>query len=386
MSTTPRTVRRTVLGLLIVVLGGVAARQLMLRPVHVQTHVVATGEVRGEVAGTGTLEARFKTTVSPRIQERLVEVPVDQGDTVRSGQLLAKLDDAELQRQLAVAEATLAAARATVERVRTDEARAKAVLEQAQLSHRRSTELLAGKIAAQADFDRAAEALRVAEADLERSRSVIVEAERLGVAAEKNLLYHQERLRFTEIRSPYDGLVIRRDRDPGDVVVPGASILEVVSTNEIWVSAWVDETARTGLKTGQTARVVFRSEPGRGFEGEVARLGRETDRETREFVVDVRLKQLPADWTLGQRAEVYIENGRATGRVVVPSIWVSWRMGKPGVFRAEGGRARWREVSLGLQGTDVLETTSGLAVGDQVVRPVGDGSKSLGDGQRIALP
>ena len=95
--------------------------------------------------GTGTLEARVKTTISPRIQERLAEVLVDQGDIVKSGQLLARLDDAETKQQVAIAEATLAAARATVERVRSDEARAQAVLKQTQLDHRRSTELLAGQ-------------------------------------------------------------------------------------------------------------------------------------------------------------------------------------------------------------------------------------------------
>lgn len=284
-----------------------------------------------------------------------------------------------------MAEASLAAVRATVDRVRSDEAPAKAVLEQAQLSHRRSIELLAGKIAAQADFDRSAEALRVAEADLDRSRSVIIEAEQQAVAAEKNLLYQREHLRFTEIRSSYDGLVFRRDRDPGDVVVPGASILEVVSTNEIWVSAWVDETARLGVKAGHPVRVVFRSEPEKQYAGEVARLGRETDRETREFIVDVRLKRLPGDWTIGRRAEVYIEIGHATNRVIVPSGWVSWRMGKPGVFVNEHGRARWRSVTLGLLGVETLEVASGLAAGDQVVRPLGERSKELSDGQRIAL-
>jgi multidrug efflux pump subunit AcrA (membrane-fusion protein) len=60
-----------------------------------------------EVMGTGTLEARVKTTVSARIQERLAEVLVDQGDKVKAGQLLARLDDAEIKQQVAIAEATL---------------------------------------------------------------------------------------------------------------------------------------------------------------------------------------------------------------------------------------------------------------------------------------
>ena len=369
--------------LLLLVVVVVAGYRLKFSPTPVTTHTVATGEVRGEVMGTGTLEARIKTTISPRIQERLAEVLVDQGDSVKSGQLLARLDDAETKQQVAIAEATLAAARATVERVKSDEARARAVLQQAQLDHRRSTELLAGKIASQADFDKAAEVLHVAEADLKRAQAAIVEAESQGFTAEKTLLYQKEHLAFTEMRSPYDGLVTRRDRDPGGIVVPGASILQLVATNEIWVSAWVDETAMTGLKAGQPARIVFRSEPGKSCAGEVARLGREADRETREFVVDVRVKELPANWTIGQRAEVFIETGRQSGVVAIPQAYLLWRDGKPGVFVNDHGKARWRDVTLGLRGRDTVEVPQGLSAGDSVCKPR-EQKQQLTDGHRIA--
>ena len=360
-----------------------AVYRLKFSPMPVTAHIIAKGEVRGEVMGTGTLEARIKTTISPRIQERLAEVLVDQGDYVKSGQLLARLDDSETKQEVAIAEATLSSARATVERVRADLARAEAVLRQSQLDHQRSTELLAGKIAAQADFDKSAEALHVAEADLKRSQLAIIEAERQVLTAEKNLLYQKEHLTFTEMRSPYDGLVTRRDRDPGGVVVPGASVLQLVATNEIWVSAWVDETAMAGLKPGQPASVVFRSEPAKRYAGEVARLGREADRETREFVVDVHLKQLPETWTIGQRAEVFIETGHKTGVLLVPPQFVQWRENKSGVFVDDKGRARWRGVSLGMHGSREVEALEGLSAGERIVR-VAEGQKQLvSDGQRI---
>ncbi len=378
-----RRVRRSAQFLLLMLVAGLVVYRLKFSPTPVTTHSIATGEVRGEVMGTGTLEARVKTTISPRIQERLAEVFVDQGDIVKAGQLLARLDDAETKQQVAIAEATLAAARATVERVRSDEVRAQAVLKQAQLDHRRSTELLAGKIAAQADFDKSAEALHVAEADVERSQAAIVEAESQVFTAEKNLLYQKEHLAFTEMRSPYDGLVTRRDRDPGGIVVPGGSILQLVATNEIWVSAWVDETAMAGLKADQPTRVVFRSEPARSYAGEVARLGREADRETREFIVDVRVKELPEKWTIGQRAEVFIEIGHKSNSLLIPPQFVRWRENKPGVFVNDHGHARWREVTLGLRGSQSLEVTQGLSADDHIVRPIEGQKQPLSDGQRI---
>lgn len=358
------------------------AYRLKFSPVPVTVHRVTVGELRGEVMGTGTLEARTKTTISPRIQERLAEVFVDQGDAVKARQLLARLDDSELKQQVAVADAAWASARTTVERVRADEARALAVLQQARLDHKRVTDLIASKVASQADFDKAVESLRVAEADLRRSQAVIVEAQSQVLTAEKNLLHRREQMAFTELRSPYDGLITRRDRDPGGVVVPGSSLLQLISTNEIWVSAWVDETVMARLAPGQPARVVFRSEPAKSFPGEVTRLGRETDRETREFLVDVGVKALPQNWAVGQRAEVYIETGRKESTLTLPLRFVLWRADKTGVFVNEHGKASWRELKLGLRGLETVEVQEGLAAGETVCQPR-EGQPPLTDGQRV---
>lgn len=362
-----------------------AAYRLKFSPMPVMAHTVALGEVRGEVMGTGTLEARVKTTISPRIQERLAEVLVDQNESVSAGQLLARLDDGELKQQVEVASATLAAARATLDRVKTDEARALAVEKQARLEHQRISALLVTKISSESDFDKAMEQLNVAEADVKRSRASIAEAESQMLTAEKNLSYQKERLSFTRIVSPYDGLIVRRDRDPGGVVVPGSSILQMISTNEIWVSAWVDETAGAQLAAGQPARVVFRSEPPKSYPGAVARLGRETDRETREFLVDVRVKELPRTWTIGQRAEVYIETGRKESTLALPLRYMSWRGGKPGAFVSEQGEVRWRELKLGLRGLESVEVKEGLAPRAVVCKPR-EPNQSLWDGQRVTVP
>ena len=380
-----RLLRKSAKWLLLTAVVAFAVYRLKFAPTPVLAQSAKSGPIVAEVMGTGTLEARIKTTISSRIQERLAEVLVDQNDMVKSGQLLARLDDGELKLQVEVATASLAAARASLERVKTDEARALAVDKQARLNHQRVADLMATKVSSQDELDKAVETLQVAAADVKRSQAAIGEAESQAVTAEKNLAYQKERLSYTQIFSPYDGLVVRRDRDPGGVVVPGGSLLQLISTNEIWISAWVDETAMTDLATGQPARVVFRSEPAKSYPGEVARLGRETDRETREFLVDVRVNELPRNWTVGQRAEVFIETGRKSDALVIPQRFVLWREGKPGVFVNERGRAKWRAVTLGLRGREAVEITQGLATGEQVVKP-GEPKQDLSDGQRISAP
>jgi HlyD family secretion protein len=363
-----------------------AVYQMKFRPLPVQAHTLARGEIVAEMMGTGTLEARVKTTISPRIQERLAEVLADQGDNVKAGQLLARLDDAEARQQVAIAESSLAAARQTLERVRADLARSEAVLTQARLHQSRLANLASTQAISQSDADKAAEALAVAEADMRRSQATISEAEAQTVVAEKNLLFRREQLAFTEIKAPYDGLIIRRDRDPGDIVVPGSSLMRIISNNELWISAWVDETAMPALAPDLPARIVFRSEPARGYPGTVARLGREADRETREFLVDVRVSELPLNWAIGQRAEVFIETGRKTDALVLPAGFLMWRDGRAGVFVHTGGKARWRAVTPGMRGRDLLSITHGLKAGDQVLRVPANAKKPLSNGQRVNLP
>lgn len=378
--------RRAAILLLLAALIIFAIYQIKFRPVPVHAHTIAHGEIIAEVMGTGTLEARVKTTVSPRIQERLAEVLADQGDNVKAGQLLARLDDAEASQQAAIAESSLAAARQTLERVRADLARSEAVLTQAKLNQTRLANLASTQAVSQFDADKASEALAVAEADMKRSQATIAEAEAQTVVAEKNLLFRREQLAFTEIKAPYDGLIIRRDRDPGDVVVPGSSLMQIISNNELWISAWVDETAMPALAPDQAARIVFRSEPTRGYPGKVARLGREADRETREFLVDVRVSELPQNWAIGQRAEVFIETGRQADALLLPADFLMWKDGRAGVFVNSGGKARWRAVTPGMRGRDLLSITSGLKTGDQVLKLPAGAKKPLSNGKRVKLP
>ena len=99
---------------------------------------------------------------------------------------------------------------------------------------------------------------------------------------------------------------MRRNRELGAVVNPGVSIMDIVERDTIWASVWVDETRLAEIRPGQAAQVVMRSMPGRAFAGKVKRLARETDRETREHLVDIGLDELPENWSLGQRLEARI--------------------------------------------------------------------------------
>jgi HlyD family secretion protein len=360
-----------------------AAWWFLLTPVVVTTHTAAIGTITAEVLGTGTLEARISAMVGPKIGGLTTLIAADEGDRVKAGDLLIQLEDSDIKQQVGMAESEVAAAQAALARLRADQRRAEAMVVQAKLTHGRTVEVVAKKVAAQEEVDKAVEALAVAEAGLSVAGAAIVEGQMRLVVAERSLEYQRTRLHDASIEAPFDGLVVRRDREPGDVVAPGASMLQVVSTGEMWITAWVDETELARLASNQSARVVFRSEPSVEYVGTVARVGREVDRETREIVVDVRVDKLPANWAVGQRAEVYIQVARRADVTTLPAGLVLVRDGATGVMVDAGGKARWREITLGLRGRENVAVTRGLSPGEVVISPAGARSGPLRDGRRI---
>lgn len=352
-------------------------------PISVSENRVEQSEIIAEVMGTGTLEAHFESTISPRISGRIQEVLVDMGDFVKAGQLLVRLDDVDLKPQVEMAQATVAVAHATLGRLQADRIQAAAVLEQAEAEYQRGRNLLPKHAVSQSDMDKATAEWKTAQAGVARADAAIIEAQKQLIAAERTLAYRKALLADTAVVAPCDGLITQRQRDPGDIAVPGSAIMTLISTKELWITAWVDETEMSRVAVGQPARVVFRSEVDKAYRGEVARLGRQADRETREFPVDVRVLELPKNWAVGQRAEVYIETTKKTKATVMPAKYVLWRNGQPGVYVRQGDCAVWRSLTLGLGSKELVEVVSGLEPGDVVVLPI-DGKATAIDGRRVS--
>ena len=353
-------------------------------PVTVESHVVERGALASEVMGTGTLEARTQAMISPKIAGRILELTVDEGDKVTAGQKLVRLDDAELQQQVAIAAANVEVAESNIDRLESDQTRAAAVVKQATSSHERKVSLASQSAISREELDQSLEALTVAQAGLGASESAIVQGKKSLLAAQELLTYHKARLSDTLIMAPFDGLVIKRRREVGDIVVPGTNILTLISMDSLWISAWVDETEIAKLRLEQPSRIVFRSEPERSFLGKVVRIGREADRETREVIVDVELLERPEYWAIGQRAEVYIENGRSDDALTVPLKFCELEGNKATIFIEQSGVAKAQTVDVILRARDRIAVSNGVNEGDVLLRSP-DGAK-LRDGQKVRLP
>lgn len=355
------------------------------QPIPVASHAVSTGPVVRSVMGTGTLEARIRTTVSPKIQGRIAEVLVDQGSAVKAGQLLVRLDDEDLAQQVRMATAVIGSSEATLGRFRAEIEQAKSTFTKSEADFVRSQKLSEANSISQSELDQSKEAFDLAKSGLLRAEANLLEAEQQVQLNRETLKFQEARLDDAKLLAPFDGLVIERERDAGAIVVPGSPILQLISLDELWVSAWVDETEMDQLKDQQPAKIVFRSQPTEAYEGVVARLGKQSDRETREFTVDVRALKLPETWAIGQRAEVHIETARVEDCVWVPAGFLLKDDDQQGVYVDAGGVAEWRAVKIGIEGRDRVEILEGLVGSEIIIKPSQPTAK-LADGRKVLIP
>ncbi|HYM59938.1 MAG TPA: efflux RND transporter periplasmic adaptor subunit [Thermoanaerobaculia bacterium] len=343
-------------GALLVVLAlGYGIWFLLNRPLSVQAQRPRRGELLAEVFGTGTLESKVLVGVSAKIVGKVVQVLVDQGDTVTTGQILARLENRDFEDAARVAAAQCDQARTELAKAKAETQRRRLLMKQEFISHEELETYEATE--------------RVAEAQVRNSEAA------LGVSNAK--------LADTRIISPASGLVITRNLEMGATVVPGTPIFRVAATTP-WVVAQVDERATGLLRLGQPVRVVFQTDPTRPEPGHIARLASETDRVTEEREVDVAVDRLPSNNFIGQRADVYIEMARKQDAMQVPLTALVERDGKPGVFVIEGGRARWRPVQTGLKGRNAAEIVSGLTARELVIVNPLAGDKPIAEGARVA--
>lgn len=352
-----------------------------LVPVDAQGATVDRGPVSLNVCGTGTLESVQEVPLAFKVGGRILELPLDEGTSITKGQVLGRLDPNDLREQLAVAHAARGAAQAGVGKARADMELVRANQQRARSDYERVKRLQGEGILSRADLDAAQERLKVTEAAVQSMGAVGTQAQRgeslaMGTEAIQQLAFEEGRL-----LSPVDGLLTRRLREPGNIVSAGTPVLTVVSTRKLWVRAWVDESALGHLQIGQNAQVELRSHPGRSFPGRVDRIGRQSDRQTHELLVDVEVLELPPIFAMGQRADVKIQTSGPRTALRVPSLFID-KSGSLLVNR--GGRAHHIQPELGLRGSDFVEIKSGLAEGERVLRPCQPGA-TIGSGRRVSL-
>lgn len=335
-------------------------------PVRVEAVRLDRATVVQEAFGRGTIESQREAAVGFDLIGRLSDVLVDEGTRVTLGQELARLETNQAQADLRSAQTGVAAARSSLQRLAAEEEHVRALLATAERDAARTQALFETGALASQQRDDGADRLRLARADLDRVLAQRSEATRgIDVAAGG-----AEQRRVTMVRAtllaPFDGLVIRRLREPGDTVSVGSTVLRIVDTNRVYVSAAIDETVLHQLAVDQRSAIFF---PGENapVAGKVTKISWEADRQTHEIIVEVTPERPDRRVAIGQRADVRIEIAKRENALRVPIRMIHHDATGPYVYADRGGRIALIRPQFGLSATDHVEVTEGLSEGDTVL-------------------
>jgi len=335
-------------------------------PVRVEVVRVDRATVVQETFGRGTVESQREAAVGFDLVGRLSEVLVDEGARVSLGQELARLQTEQAQADLRSAQRGVSVARASLQRLSADEQRARTLLRTAERENARAESLFRTGAVAGLQRDEASDRLGLAQAELNRVLAQRSEATRgIDVAAGG-----AEQRRVTMVRAtllaPFDGLITRRLREPGDTVTVGSAVLRIVDTRQVYVQAAIDETVLPRLAVDQRCSITFPGETD-AVPGRLTRIPWEADRQTHELVVEVTPDRIARRIAIGQRADVRIELRRNDNTLRIPTRMIFHDAQGPFVYADRGGRIAVLRPRFGITGAEHVEVVGGLAEGDAIL-------------------
>jgi membrane fusion protein (multidrug efflux system) len=321
-----------------------------VRAVPVEVATTQRAEMAALYTGTAPLEADRRALVMPKVTGEIRAVLADEGQRVKAGQVLARLDGDQLRLEVALNEATM---------------------RKLERDYNRNLELQHKGLVSATALDNLKYELEAAKASWELAKL---------------------QLSYTDIRSPIDGTVTNRldlvkvgntVTPMGGVVESGESSLFVVQDlDTLMLRVNVPERELAKLSIGQPATLTFDAVPGRAFQGQVALIGPSVDPATATFSVRIRVTETGGLLRPGMFARVAIVYERKPDALQIPRTALLDTDGQPKVFVVKDGKAAERAVKLGLSNGAWIEVTEGLRDGEQVV-VVGQGAVKPGATVRV---
>ena len=297
---------------------------------------MAAGELTASLAISGSLSARSRVAVVPKMSGTLTKVLVDIGSRVRAGQTVALQDTRELDAQVDAATAAVAVAKASLEQ-------AEASLANAKLEYDRSKNLFEKGALARQRLDSSDTALRTAKA---AARFAEATAQQVDASFRRA----REVRRDAILTAPTSGVVVERNYDSGALVGPGDNkgVVVVADTGELKLQAGVSELDAGRLRVGMPALISVQARPGQTWTGRLVALAPEVDARNRHFQIEVRVQNEKDELLSGMYATASIETGHVASTVLVPREAVTSRDGAWVVYRVVNNVATPVRVTEGL--------------------------------------
>jgi len=364
-----------------------------LNSVSVRTEVVKRQrlDITVTATSTGTIKSDREAKITAQRIGRITRLYFDEGDIVKEGQVVAELDSDEAYYNMRLSEATLSKTRFILDQMRASYEsmkvdveknieKAKAVMNEVDNRRKRLLELKERGYVTEMDVDMVQKEYEVAKANLD---STIASRENLR-AKESEIRAQEEVVKealnsfnlaklnyeYSFIRSPISGAITSRPVKIGEGVNKGSLVATIVSTESMYIEAFIDEADVARVRTGQVVNVTMDSYPGRIFRGEVYRISPVVlggKQETRTFEVRVRLTEGDVHIKPGMSADIEIIVESIPDVIVIPSQSIVEREGKRYVYTVRDSRAHQRLVNTGRFNWTFFEVLSGINEGDEII-------------------
>jgi RND family efflux transporter MFP subunit len=338
--------------------------------VEVETFTVAAispAQADAVLTASGYMVAQRYAAVASKGTGRLEYLGVEEGDQVKAGELIASLEHKDVDAALAQARANLALARARLQQSQAER-------EEATINYERLKKLIPEQLVPQADFD-------AAEARYKRAVSAVVAEEAAIQAAEAAVRAAEVAVEYTNIRAPFDGTVLTKNADVGEIVAPfGASstaraaVVTIADMSSLEVEADVSESNIQRIKPEQPCEIVLDAYPDTRYRGVVGKIVPTADRAKATVLTKIKfverddrvLPEMSAKVTFLSKALSQDDVAKAAKLVVSPAAIVT-RDHQKVVFVIRGESVIETPVEVAAPLGSSLEVLSGLSVGARVV-------------------
>jgi membrane fusion protein YbhG len=240
---------------------------------------------------SGNIEAHESVVSFKAVQSRVVELPFDEGQWVKAGTLLARLDDSDYRQQVAINEAALrvqeqelASAMEKLEAARSTVTNDNADLAQKKVDYVRNQNLWNEKIISADQRDLSETAQKQSNAAMQRDLAMARSAQQDIEVAKANIKNASENLQlakimlgYTTLRAPFAGVILTRQTELGEVMQPGTPVVTLADLDHVWLRAYVAETDLGRIRWGQAATVHTDTYPDRAYPGQISFISSEAE-------------------------------------------------------------------------------------------------------------
>ena len=296
------------------------------------THIIAAQTPEGLASANGRIEVT-RVDIASKFAGRVAQVRVKEGDAVQKGELIAALDTAELRAQLAGAKAAVQRAIAAIARAEADINIRKAEYDLADVEMQRATRLEQTSAGTRADLERRRAQSLVAAAQIEGSRSALVEAKAAKEAADAQVTQIEAVLDDSELHTPASGRVEYKLVQAGEVVGAGGRLVTILDLSDVYMTIFLPTGESGRVALGSQARIVLDSVPNAVFPATVSFVAAEaqftpktveTHNERQKLMYRVKLA---IDPKLLETYRDYVKaglTGNAYVQVMPNAVWPAW--------------------------------------------------------------